>query len=77
MGSIRPFLISGTGKITQNSTGNLIQDAKSTQYGVRYDLSKRTMLYAISGSITDGGTAVTSTTVAKRAATAFGLYTTY
>jgi len=77
IGNFRPYAIAGTGKVTSSDTGALIQDAKSSQYGVRYDLSKRTIVYAITGSVTDSGTVVTSSTIAKRSATAFGLFHTF
>jgi predicted porin len=71
-GAARPFLVKGTGKITKLSDGSTTFDAKSTQFGVRYDLSKRTVAYVISGKVTDD--AATSTTIKERKGTAIGLF---
>jgi predicted porin len=71
-GAARPFLIKGTGKITKLSDGSTTFDAKSTQFGVRYDLSKRTIAYVISGKVTDD--AATGTTIRERKGTAIGLF---
>jgi predicted porin len=70
-GKARPFLTTGTAK-TYNNTGAVAFDAKLTQYGVRYDLSKRTTAYFISGSTKDS--IATAATIAERKATAFGLF---
>ena len=72
-GAFRPFVISGTGKIT-DQTGATTFDAKSSQFGVRYDLSKRTVAYAITGKVVDNATASTAATIAKREGTAIGLF---
>jgi predicted porin len=41
---------------------------------VRYDLSKRTMAYIMSGKAEDNSIAATSATIAKREGTAIGLF---
>ena len=69
-GKARPFLTTGTAK-TYNNTDALAFDAKLTQFGVRYDFSKRTTGYIISGSTKDNF--ATTTTIAERKATALGL----
>jgi len=71
-GQVRPFLISGTAKQTKLSDGSTTFDGKSSQYGVRYDLSKRTIAYVMTGKVTDN--AATTTTIAKREGTAIGLF---
>jgi predicted porin len=69
-GKTRPFLTTGTAK-TYNNTDALTFDAKLTQFGVRYDFSKRTTGYIITGSTKDKF--ATTTTIAERKATAVGL----
>ncbi len=72
LGNARPFVISGSAKITRANDSVVTFDAKSTQFGVRYDLSKRTMAYAMSGSVKND--AATGATIQERKATAVGLY---
>ena len=71
-GKARPFIVSGTG-VVKNSSGTATFDAKSTQFGVRYDLSKRTVAYAITGSVKDNAQA-TAANIQERKATAIGLF---
>ena len=71
-GKARPFIVSGTG-VVKNSSGTATFDAKSTQFGVRYDLSKRTVAYAITGSVKDNAQA-TAGNIQERKATAVGLF---
>jgi predicted porin len=73
LGAIRPFVISGTGKIT-DQTGAVTSDLKSMQAGVRYDLSKRTVAYFMTGSAKDDKVTATSASLAKREGTAVGLF---
>ena len=70
-GKARPFLTTGTAK-TYSNTGALAFDAKLTQFGVRYDFSKRTVGYIISGSTKDNAQA-TAANIQERKATALGL----
>jgi len=72
-GAMRPFVITGTGKI-EDQTGATTSDLKSSQWGVRYDLSKRTIAYIMSGKAEDKAIASTSTSLAKREGTAIGLF---
>jgi len=76
MGKFRPFAISGNSTNVLKSSGATTFDAKSSMYGARYDLSKRTLAYVMSGKVTDSGTlnAAAATTIAERKATAIGLY---
>ena len=71
MGAARPFYNQGTG-YTKKDDGTKDFDAKTQQYGVRYDLSKRTVAYFITGKTEDN--AATTTTVKERKATAIGLF---
>jgi predicted porin len=76
IGKFRPFAITGKSTNVLASSGATTFDAKSSQFGVRYDLSKRTIAYVMSGKVTDSGTlnAAAATTIAERKATAIGLY---
>jgi len=74
-GKIRPFVVTGT-SVVKNSAGTKIFDADSTQFGIRYDLSKRTVAYVISGSVKDNAQS-TPTSIQKREATAIGLFHTF
>ena len=71
IGAARPFVTVGTGSVTKTSTGAKTFDADLKQFGVRYDLSKRTTAYIMSGSTKDS--VATTTTIAERKATAIGL----
>jgi len=70
MGAARPFYNQGTAELKKDD-GTKDFDAKSQQYGVRYDLSKRTTAYFITGKVEDN--AATTTTIKERKATALGL----
>ena len=71
-GQIRPFFITGKLK-ADNTTGTALFDAKSSMFGARYDLSKRTLAYVMSGKVKDD-TETTATKVNERKAMAIGLY---
>lgn len=73
MGNVRPFFTSGSASVTKTSTGAKTFDADLTQFGVRYDLSKRTTAYAMSGS-TDDKAQATAASIKERKFTAIGLY---
>jgi predicted porin len=70
MGAARPFYNQGTA-VLKKDDGTKDFDAKSSQYGVRYDLSKRTVAYLITGKVEDN--AATGTTIKERKATGLGL----
>ena len=70
MGAARPFYNQGTA-VLKKDDGTKAFDAKSSQYGVRYDLSKRTTAYFITGKVEDN--AATTTTIKERKATGLGL----
>jgi len=72
MGKARPFFTTGSGSV-KNSAGTKTFDADLTQFGVRYDLSKRTVAYAMSGS-TDDKAQATAANLKERKFTAIGLY---
>ena len=72
IGAARPFVTTGTGTVTTDATGVKSFDGKLSQVGVRYDLSKRTIAYFMTGSTKDSAAA--SDKLAKRKATAIGLY---
>jgi predicted porin len=76
MVKFRPFAVTGKSTNVLTSTGETSFDAKSTQFGARYDLSKRSVAYVMSGKVTDSGTknAALTTTIAERKATAVGLF---
>ncbi len=71
MGNVRPFFTTGSG-VVKNSAGTKTFDADLTQFGVRYDLSKRTTAYAMSGS-TDDKAQATAANIKERKFTAIGL----
>jgi len=73
MGGMRPFLQVGSGTVTTTSTGAVANQFKLQQMGVRYDLSKRTTAYAMSG-VTKDNAVTTATNLQKRDATAVGLF---
>jgi predicted porin len=76
-GKIRPYIIAGTGTVTNDISGAKTFDGKSSQFGVRYDLSKRTIAYIMSGKAEDNSVASTASTIAKREGTAIGLFHTF
>ena len=71
-GALRPFISTGSGTVTTSSTGAVAAQLKSQQVGVRYDLSKRTTAYAMSG-VTKDSAVTTAANLQKRDATAVGL----
>ena len=71
-GALRPFISMGSGTVTTTSTGAVANQFKLQQVGVRYDLSKRTTAYAMSG-VTKDNAVTTATNLQKRDATAVGL----
>jgi predicted porin len=71
MGKARPFFTTGSA-VVKNSAGTKTFDAELTQFGVRYDLSKRTTAYAMSGS-TDDKAQATAANIKERKFTAIGL----
>jgi predicted porin len=91
-GAFRPFLTLGRAKqstsIDGGASGETL-DAKLTQFGLRYDLSKRTLVYIMhgttkdtaqgsislaTGAVTDYSTAAGGTNTAKRQLTGAGMY---
>jgi len=71
-GAIRPFATVGSAK--KETDGTVNNDFKQSQFGVRYDLSKRSVAYIMSGSVKDSTVATSSSTLlAKRDFTAVGL----
>ena len=72
MAGMRPFVQVGSGTLTTTSTGAVANQFKLQQMGVRYDLSKRTTVYAISG-VTKDNAVTTAANLQKRDATAVGL----
>ena len=71
-GNLRPFFITGTA-VVKDSAGVKTFNGDTEQFGVRYDLSKRTIVYAMTGSVKDKAQA-TATSIQERKATAFGLF---
>ena len=71
-GALRPFISTGSGTVTTSSTGAVANQFKLQQMGVRYDLSKRTTAYAMSG-VTKDNAVTTAANLQKRDATAVGL----
>ncbi len=70
MGKARFYYVGGSGKV--KSTTATVNNLKQTQYGVRYDLSKRTTAYVMVGETKD--TAVTGATqISKGKFNAIGL----
>ena len=70
LGAARPFLQLGYGKTTTN--GATTGDYKTQQFGVRYDMSKRTMVYVMAGTSKDDN--ATTTSLAKREILGLGVY---
>jgi predicted porin len=71
-GAMRPFFKMGKAKVSTD--GASTNSFKESQMGIRYDLSKRTLVYVMTGSVKDDVVASSSASVARRAATAVGLY---
>jgi predicted porin len=71
-GAFRPYAQIGGGKVENDATGLASGDYKTQQFGVRYDLSKRTTAYFMTGTSKDD--AAVTTGLAKREVTALGLY---
>jgi len=71
-GAWRPFLTLGRATTDNRTAGTRTGNFKLYQFGVRYDLSKRTLLYAMHGQTKDDAAA--GGALAKRTATAFGMY---
>jgi hypothetical protein len=68
-GAARPFVTIGNAKIeTTTSAGvkSTTFDADLRQFGVRYDLSKRTVAYAMMGETKDTAASLAATSLAKR-----------
>ena len=86
-GKWRPFLLMGRSKQDTPASGVTVVgqanfpgrtgDYKDYQYGLRYDLSKRAMLYFMSGQTRDTSTTGDGTGARKRDGTAFGMWTTF
>jgi predicted porin len=74
-GAFRPFVTLGRGKTETGGTET--GDFKDTQFGLRYDLSKRTILYAMHGTTKDDAAAPTTATIRKRQMTGAGLYVSF
>jgi len=72
-GATRPFFTTGSAKL--DTDGANTNDFKQTQFGVRYDLSKRSVAYIMSGNVKDSNatTVASGTTIGKREFTAVGL----
>ena len=73
-GAFRPFLTLGRGKT--ETGGAETGDFKDTQFGIRYDLSKRTTMYLMHGTSKDD-VASTAASIAKRQATGAGMMMTF
>ena len=71
-GAMRPYFKMGKAKVSTD--GAATNSYKESQLGIRYDLSKRTLVYVITGSVKDDVVLSSSASIARRAATAFGLY---
>jgi predicted porin len=69
-GAFRPFITLGRGKT--ETGGAETGDFKDTQFGLRYDLSKRTLLYVMHGTSKDD-VASTAASIAKRQMTGAGM----
>ena len=70
-GAFRPFITLGRANSDTTTTGAQINHIKDQQFGLRYDLSKRTLLYVMTGSTKDSATA---SAVSKRQFTGAGMY---
>ena len=70
LGAARPFVQIGYGKTTTN--GATTGDYKTQQFGVRYDMSKRTMVYLMAGTSKDDN--ATGVNLAKREILGLGVY---
>jgi predicted porin len=79
-GAFRPFITLGRGH-TENGAGVETGDFKLTQFGLRYDLSKRTTAYIMHGTTKDTaapiGTTSPSTLTGKRQMTGAGMMMTF
>lgn len=78
-GAWRPFVM--LSRSTQDSSGSILVSAqgrtgnyKEYQFGVRYDLSKRALLYVMTGQSKDDSTTGAGTGLRKRDGTAAGMY---
>jgi len=74
-GAFRPFAQIGSGKIISTTAAGVdstVGDYKTQQFGMRYDLSKRTLVYIMTGTTKDDS--ATTTATAKREVTAAGIY---
>ncbi len=72
-GNVVPFLSTGSAKSTNRTTAALSEDYKLTQYGVRYNMSKRTVAYAMVGTTKNNAVAAATTAGHKDTKTAFGI----
>jgi len=74
-GAFRPFITLGRGKT--DTAGVETGDLKDTQFGLRYDLSKRTTMYVMHGSSKDTAAAVSTSSIRKREMTGAGMMMTF
>ena len=72
-GAIVPFVTYGRSKDDTIVTGAKVEDARQAQIGVRYNLSKRTLAYAIHGQTKDDGGLATSLASGKETRTVVGV----
>lgn len=73
-GAWRPFVVLGRGTVDNRTAGTRIGDYKTYQFGVRYDLSKRTLLYVMHGQSKDDSATGDAGGLRKRTGTAAGMY---
>jgi predicted porin len=84
MGNLSFWANNGSGSIQFADAATKLNNIKQTQFGARYALSKRTTVYAMTGTSKDNGTSVAATassgttangagSVAKATITAFGM----
>jgi len=73
-GAWRPFIMLSRSKVDNETGGVQTGKYKEYQWGVRYDLSKRTMLYVMNGQSKDSSVTGDGTGLRKRDGTAIGMY---
>ena len=72
IGSVGLFASTGSGT-NKTGAGVMTNDIKQSQYGVRYSLSKRTVVYAMTGESKDNVNVASATAVYKGKVTGFGM----
>jgi predicted porin len=73
-GAWRPFLTLGRATVDNETGGVRTGNYKLYQFGVRYDLSKRTLLYVMHGQTKDTSVTGDAGGLRKRSGTAAGMY---